>query len=90
MYRKEKMARIIKEHIETGRTIKSLAAEHGMAEATISRAKKEYLKQAQEDEVQRRVLEAMERNRKLLQENEALKKENDFLKKAAAFFAKGE
>ena len=75
-------------HIRDGRTIASLAAEYGVAKATISNWVKAYREECQTNDEAKSELELLEEVRKLRKEKAELEKENDFLKKAAAFFAK--
>ena len=80
--------KLIKLHLQDGRTYKSLSDEFGYSRDVISRIVKQYQKQAAEDEETAKQLADMQELRRLQIENAELKKENDFLKKAAAFFAK--
>ena len=80
--------KILKLHIQDGRTLVSLANEYGIPLSTIGHWKKRYLEAAAADAEKAKQVADMEELRRLKQENEELKKENDFLKKAAAFFAK--
>ena len=80
--------KIVMQHIPDGRTLKSLAAEYGVSQASISNWVRSYREECQTDDEAKTQLELMEEVRKLRQEKAELEKENDFLKKAAAFFAK--
>ena len=80
--------KIVKQHIQDGRTIQSLAAEYGVSKASISNWVRSYREECQTNDAEKSQLELMEEVRKLRQEKAELEKENDFLKKAAAFFAK--
>ena len=80
--------RVVREHIQDGRTINSLAAEYGVSKATISNWVRAYREECQTNDAEKSQLELMEEVRKLRQEKAELEKENLFLKKAAAFFAK--
>ena len=80
--------RIVKQHIQEGRTQQSLVDEYGYSRNVIGRWVREYRKNAALDEEKAQQLAHMESLRKLQKEVEELRKENDFLKKAAAFFAK--
>lgn len=90
MLERELLEHILKENIEGGRTLRSLADEYGVSAASLSRWRKKLIKEANEDAEKKRQLEVMQENQRLKEELEELKKENDFLKKAAAFFAKGQ
>lgn len=80
--------KIIKLHLQNGRTYKSLSDEFGFSRYVISDWVMKYRKDAEANEKQAKQLADMEELRHLQAENEELKKEIDFLKKAAAFFAK--
>lgn len=80
--------RIIKLHIQDGRTYQSLSDEYGFSREIIGRWVKKYRETAAADSRQAKQLADMEALRRLQKEVEELRKENDFLKKAAAFFAK--
>lgn len=80
--------KIVREHIQDGRTLKSLAAEYGISHASISNWVRAYREECQTNYEEKSQLELMEELRRLRQEKEELEKENRFLKKAAAFFAK--
>lgn len=80
---------IIREHLETGRTYRSLSEEYGYSIGVISGWIKKYRKECQENKYKNENLILMEENLRLRRELEEAKKEGEFLKKAAAFFAKG-
>ena len=80
--------KVVREHIQDGRTLNSLAAEYGVSQATISNWVRSYREECQTNDTEKSQLELMEEVRRLRQEKEELEKENRFLKKAAAFFAK--
>ena len=85
----ETKKKIVREHIQDGRTAASLAAEHGVSKATVFNWIRMYREECQTNDNEKTQLELMEEVRSLRQERSELQKENDFLKKAAAFFAKG-
>ena len=84
----ETKKKIVKLHIQDGRTISSLAAEYGVCHATISNWIRAYREECQTNDATKSEYELMQEVHKLRQELAEAKKENDFLKKAAAFFAK--
>lgn len=87
-YEEEFKKKIIRLHIEEGRTIKSLAMEYNISKSAVSYWLKKYRNECR---VNKKALEEhdfMKQNNKLKKELDELKKENLFLKKAAAFFAK--
>ena len=84
----ETKKKVVKLHIQDGRTIASLAAEYGVCNATISNWIRAHREECQTNDVAKSEYELMQEVNKLRQELAESKKENDFLKKAAAFFAK--
>lgn len=91
-YEQEFKNRIVRLHIEEGRTYKSLTEEYGVSKASISKWCNEFSEECQQkalsDPNARNDLELMKENNRLRKELEEARKENLFLKKAAAFFAK--
>ena len=84
----ETKKKIVKLHVQDGRTIASLSAEYGICKATVSNWVRSYREECQTNEEAMNEYELMKEIKKLRQEKAELEKENDFLKKAAAFFAK--
>lgn len=84
----ETKKKVVKLHIQEGRTIASLAAEYGVCNATISIWIRAYREECQTNDATKSEYELMQEVNKLRKELSESKKENDFLKKAAAFFAK--
>lgn len=84
----ETKQKVVKMHIQDGRTLLSLASEYGVCKATISNWVRTYREECQINDAAKTEYELMQEVRKLRQELAEAKKENDFLKKAAAFFAK--
>lgn len=91
-YTAEFNKKIIRLHLEEGRTYKSITAEYGVSKASISKwcaqFSEECQTQAQLNPEAPNSLNIMKENLRLRKELEEAKKENLFLKKAAAFFAK--
>ena len=91
-YTPEFKKKIVRLHIEEGRTYKSITAEYGVSKASISKWCAEFSEECQikaqlnPDSPNEAAL--MKENLRLRKELEEAKKENIFLKKAAAFFAK--
>ena len=83
----ESCKRVVREHIQVGRTLASLAAEYSVSQAAVSNWVRAYCKECQVNDDEKSQLELIEEVRELHQEKSELQKEND-LKKAAAFFAK--
>lgn len=87
-YENEFKQRIVRLHLEEGRTIKSLADEYSVSKASISIWVKAYREECHKNQETKEDYDYMLENRKLRKQLEEARKENDFLKKAAAFFAK--
>ncbi len=80
--------KIIKLHLEEGRTIQSLTKEYDLGNGTLSYWLKKYREECKINPELQSENDQMIENRKLRKRIEELEKENRFLKKAAAFFAK--
>ena len=91
-YEPEFKKKIVRLHLEEGRTLKGLAAEDGVSKASISKWCSEFSRECQTKALENldtpNEMELMKENLRLQKELEEVKKENLFLKKAAAFFAK--
>ena len=91
-YTPEFKKKLVRLHLEEGRTYKSIIAEYGVFKASISKWCSEFSKecqsQAESNKGAKTELDLMKENLCLRKELEEAKKENLFLKKAAAFFAK--
>lgn len=79
--------KIVRLHLEDGRTIRSLAAEYSISKASISNWVSRFRKECQNNEEIKADYDYMKENLNLKKQLAELQKENDFLKKAAAFFA---
>ena len=91
-YEPEFKKKLIRLHLEEGRTLQSISAEYGVAKSSITIWCRKFSEECQEKALSNpdnpNELELMKANRRLWAELEEAKKENLFLKKAAAFFAK--
>ena len=91
-YTPEFKKKIVRLHLEEGRTYKSITAEYGVSKASISKWCREFSEECQAKAMENpnspNELELMKENLRLKKELEEARKENLFLKKAAAFFAK--
>ena len=91
-YTPEFKKKIVRLHLEEGRTYKSITAEYGVSKASISKWCSEFSEECQAkaiaDPESTNEAELMKENLRLRRELEEAKKENLFLKKAAAFFAR--
>lgn len=91
-YTPEFKKKIVRLHLEEGRTYKSITAEYGVSKASISKWCSEFSEECQSKAIAHpdniNEAELMKENLRLRRELEEARKENLFLKKAAAFFAK--
>lgn len=87
-YPKELKDKIIRLHLEEGRTLKSLTQEFHLGTGTITYWLKELRKECQNNPYIEDVNFSLEEKQHMLKELRELRKENEFLKKAAAFFAR--
>ena len=92
IYEPEFKHKIVRLHLEEGRTYKSIHDEYGISKSAVSRWCEDYSKECQEksqnDPAAVNDADLMRENLRLRRELEEAKKENLFLKKAAAFFGK--
>ncbi len=87
-YEPEFKKKLVRLHLEDGRSLKSLAAEYGVSHGSISIWVKKFREECQLNQEAKADYDVMKENLRLKKELTELQKENDFLKKAAAFFAK--
>jgi transposase len=87
-YEAEFRKKIVRLHLEEGRTLKGLAAEYGVSKASISIWVKQFREECLTNNEAKSEYDCMKENLQLKKQLAELQKENDFLKKAAAFFAK--
>ena len=87
-YDEEFKKKIIRLHLEEGRSLKGLADEYGVSKAAISKWTKLYREECQTTASSQKEYDYMKENLKLRKQLEEMENENRFLKKAAAFFAK--
>ena len=85
----ETRRKVVRAHIQDGRTISSLAAEYGISRVTASNWVRSYREECQNNDEEKSQLEMMEELRRLRCEKAELEKKNIILKSVAAFFAKG-
>ena len=88
LYEPEYKNKIVRLHLEEGRTLKSLQDEYKVSKASISNWVTQFRNECQINEKAKEDYDYMKENLRLRKELEEMKKENLFLKKAAAFFAK--
>ena len=87
-YEPEFKKKLVRLHLEDGRSLKGLAAEYGVSKASVSNWTKQFREECQTNEEAKADYDFMKENLRLKKQLIELQKENDFLKKAAAFFAK--
>ena len=91
-YTPEFKKKIVRLHLEEGRTYKSITTEYGVSKSSISKWCAEFSEECQTKAIlnpeSQNEAELMKENLRLRKEFEESRKENLFLKKAAAFFAK--
>ena len=87
-YTPEFKKKIVRLHLDEGRTYKSITAEYGVSKASISKWCSELRNECQTSPETKAEYDNMKEMLRLKKENDELRKENLFLKKAAAFFAK--
>ena len=91
-YTPELKKKIVRLHLEEGRTIKSLMTEYGVSKTSVSKWCAEFSKECQTQAITNpdspNEAELMKENLRLRKELAEKEKEIFFLKKAAAFFAK--
>lgn len=80
-YEPEFKKKIVRLHLEEGRTLKGLAAEYGVSKASISIWVKQFREECQTNEEAKADYDFMKENLKLKRQLAELQKENDFLKK---------
>jgi transposase len=80
--------KVLRLHLEEGRTIRSLTAEYNLGKSTISYWLKKHREECETNPELQSETDSMLEVRKMKKRIEELEKENRFLKKAAAFFAK--
>ena len=87
-YNDEFKRKVVKLHLEEGRTIRSLAQEYEISKASASNWVRDYREECQESHETKQEYDLMTENCRLRKKLEEAEKENLFLKKATAFFAK--
>lgn len=87
-YEPEFKEKILRLHLEEGRTQKSLTEEYGLGQGTISYWLKQHRKECLSNPKLQQQTDAFEENKRLRRKLAEKEKEIAFLKKAAAFFAK--
>lgn len=79
-YESEFKKKIVRFHLEDGRSLKGLATEYGVSKASISNWTKQFREECQTNEEAKADYDFMQENLKLKRQLAELQKENDFLK----------
>ena len=87
-YNEDTKKKIVRLHLEEGRSLKSLSEEFSVSKSGISNWVKKYREECQTNADAKQEYDLMAENLQLRKQLEEMEKENRFLKKAAAFFAK--
>jgi len=87
-YEKEFKEKLIKLHLEQGRTVASIEQEYSLSKNLLHNWIRKYREEGQYNPEIQKEFDIYEELAKLKKEKMELEKENAFLKKAAAFFAK--
>ncbi len=77
----ETRRKVVRAHIQDGRTIVSLVAKYGISRATVSNWVHSYREECQNNDEEKPQLEMMEKLHCFRSEKAELEKENSFLKK---------
>lgn len=85
-YENEFKKKIIKLHLEEGRTLKSISEEYKVSRASISIWIKKYCEECEINHNTKQEYDSMHEINKLRKQLEEVKKENDFLKKSRGIF----
>lgn len=80
--------KIVRLHLEDGRSLRSLSEEYNISKSGISKWVQQFRNECQTNQEAKADFDYMKENLLLKKKLAELQKENDFLKKAAAFFAK--
>lgn len=80
--------KVVRLHLEEGRTIKSLTDEYNLGSGTVQYWLRKHREECNTNPQLKNETDQMLEIRRLRKELEETQKENEFLKKAAAFFAK--
>ena len=87
-YNEETRKKIVRLHLEEGRSLKSLSEEFSVSKSGISNWVKKYREECQTNADAKQEYDLMAENLQLRKQLEEMEKENRFLKKAASFFSK--
>jgi transposase len=88
IYETEFKEKLVRMHLEDGRTVKSLNQEYNIGAGTLNNWIKLYREECKINPIKQEEKDYFKESKMLHKQIEELEKENRFLKKAAAFFAK--
>lgn len=80
--------RLVKLHVEDGRSMESIKKEYNLSHGILNKWVKNYREEGITNQIVKKEIDVYEELNKIKKAYAELEKENEFLKKAAAFFAK--
>ena len=87
-YDDEFKKRLVKLHVEDGRSMESIKKEYNLSHGILNKWVKNYREEGITNQIVNKEIDVYEELNKIKKAYAELEKENEFLKKAAAFFAK--
>ena len=87
-YDDEFKKRLVKIHVEDGRSMESIKKEYNLSHGILNKWVKNYREEGITNQIVKKEIDVYEELNKIKKAYAELEKENEFLKKAAAFFAK--
>ena len=87
-YDDEFKKRLVKLHVEDGRSMESIKKEYNLSHGILNKWVKNYREEGITNQIVKKEIDVYEELNKIKKAYAELEKENAFLKKAAAFFAK--
>ena len=87
-YDDEFKKRLVKLHVEDGRSMESIKKEYNLSHGILNKWVKNYREEGITNQIVKKEIDVYEELNKIKKAYAELEKENEFLKKAAAFFAK--
>ena len=87
-YDDEFKKRLVKLHVEDGRSMESIKKEYNLSHGILNKWVKNYREEGITNQIVKKEIDVYEELNKIKKAYAELEKENEFLKKAAAYFAK--
>ena len=87
-YDDEFKKRLVKLHVEDGRSMERIKKEYNLSHGILNKWVKNYREEGITNQIVKKEIDVYEELNKIKKAYAELEKENEFLKKAAAFFAK--